>query len=120
MTWDQSADVVVVGFGAAGAAASIEAAAGGADVIALDRYEGGGASTISGGVVYAGGGTSIQSRVGVEDSPAQMYAYLAKEVGDAVSPATLRRFCEESPAGRSQPRPARLGRELFRRPVRLS
>lgn len=98
MTWDLSTDVVVVGFGAAGAAASIEAAAGGADVLALDRYEGGGTSTISGGVVYAGGGTSIQKRAGIEDSPDQMYAYLEKEVGDAVSPATLRRFCEDSPA----------------------
>jgi len=98
VTWDLSTDVVVVGFGAAGAAASIEAAAGGADVLALDRYEGGGTSTISGGVVYAGGGTSIQRRAGIEDSPDQMYAYLEKEVGDAVSPATLRRFCEDSPA----------------------
>ncbi|WP_186629601.1 FAD-binding protein [Rhodococcus sp. BP22] len=97
MSWDLRADVVVVGFGVAGAAAALEAVAAGSSVIALDRYAGGGASTISGGVVYAGGGTSIQGQAGVEDSPEQMFAYLTKEVGDAVSPATLRKFCDQSP-----------------------
>lgn len=98
MSWDLHADVVVVGFGVAGAAAALEAVDAGSSVIALDRYAGGGASTISGGVVYAGGGTSVQGQAGVEDSPEQMFAYLAKEVGDAVSPATLWKFCDQSPA----------------------
>ncbi|MGB3372940.1 MAG: FAD-dependent oxidoreductase, partial [Rhodococcus sp. (in: high G+C Gram-positive bacteria)] len=97
MTWDLHADVVVVGFGAAGAAASIQARESGAEVIALDRYSGGGASALSGGVVYAGGGTSVQDLAGVSDSVEHMFEYLRKEVGDAVSTATLRRFCEESP-----------------------
>ncbi|MGB7239728.1 MAG: FAD-dependent oxidoreductase, partial [Rhodococcus sp. (in: high G+C Gram-positive bacteria)] len=97
MTWDLHADVVVVGFGAAGAAASIQARESGAEVIALDRYTGGGASALSGGVVYAGGGTSVQDLAGVSDSVEHMFEYLRKEVGDAVSTATLRRFCEESP-----------------------
>lgn len=97
MTWDLHADVVVVGFGAAGAAASIQARESGAEVIALDRYAGGGASALSGGVVYAGGGTSVQDLAGVRDSVEHMFEYLQKEVGDAVSTATLRRFCEESP-----------------------
>ena len=55
--WSDSADVVVVGWGAAGACAAIEVRAAGASVIVLDRFGGGGASTLSGGVVYAGGGT---------------------------------------------------------------
>jgi 3-oxo-5alpha-steroid 4-dehydrogenase len=90
------ADVVVVGFGAAGACAAIEAARAGADVVLVDRFGGGGASALSGGVVYAGGGTSIQRAAGVEDSPEGMYAYLSREVAGAVSPATLRRFCDGS------------------------
>lgn len=98
MSWDLSADVVVVGAGVAGAAAAIEALDAGADVIALERFGGGGTSTISGGIVYAGGGTAVQREAGVEDTVDAMYAYLAREVGDAVRPATLRRFCEESPA----------------------
>ncbi len=98
MTWDLSADVVVVGYGAAGVSAALEARASGADVLALDRFNGGGATRISGGVVYAGGGTSVQRSAGVTDSPEAMLAYLRMEVGDAVSDTTLRRFVADSPA----------------------
>jgi 3-oxo-5alpha-steroid 4-dehydrogenase len=90
-------DVVIVGFGAAGASAAIEAADAGAKVLVLDRGYGGGASALSGGVVYAGGGTSIQKEAGVHDTPENMYNYLRQEVGDVVSNKTLRRFCETSP-----------------------
>lgn len=95
-TWDGRADVVVVGFGGAGACAAIEAAEAGADVLVLDRFTGGGATAVSGGVVYAGGGTVVQQAAGVADSPAELFAYLRQEVGDAVSEPTLRRFCDES------------------------
>jgi 3-oxo-5alpha-steroid 4-dehydrogenase len=90
--------VVVVGFGAAGACAALEAAEAGADVVVLDRFCGGGATALSGGVVYAGGGTAQQQAAGVSDSPEAMFGYLSLEVGDAVSPATLREFCTGSPA----------------------
>jgi 3-oxo-5alpha-steroid 4-dehydrogenase len=90
------ADVVVVGFGAAGACAAIEAARAGADVLVCDRFDGGGASALSGGVVYAGGGTTPQRAAGVTDTPDAMFGYLSREVGDAVTPATLRRFCDGS------------------------
>lgn len=96
--WDDSTDVVVVGFGGAGACAAIEAARAGAAVLALDRFTGGGATAVSGGVVYAGGGTSTQRAAGVEDTEAAMFDYLSQEVGDVVRPETLRRFCAESPA----------------------
>ncbi len=96
--WDDECDVMVVGFGAAGACAAIEAARAGAKTIATDRFEGGGASAKSGGVVYAGGGTRHQKDAGYDDSPEAMYEYLSREVGDAVSPATLRAFCEQSVA----------------------
>ncbi|NMM83082.1 23S rRNA methyltransferase [Rhodococcus sp. SRB_17] len=98
MTWDTSVDVLVVGFGVAGASAALEAVAAGSSVMAIDRALGGGASTISGGVVYAGGGTSVQQEAGIDDSPEAMLAYLEREVGDAVAPETLRRFVDESPA----------------------
>lgn len=91
------ADVVIVGFGVAGASAAIEAARQGADVLVLDRFAGGGASALSGGVVYAGGGTEQQRAAGIADSPDEMYAYLKLEVADAVSDATLRAFCAGSP-----------------------
>ncbi|MBP2185935.1 FAD-binding protein [Amycolatopsis magusensis] len=88
--------VLVVGFGAAGACAALEAAEAGADVLVLDRFEGGGATTLSGGIVYAGGGTAQQRDAGVTDSVDAMHAYLRLEVGDVVSERALRSFCEGS------------------------
>ncbi|HVV08104.1 FAD-binding protein [Amycolatopsis sp.] len=91
-------DVVIVGYGAAGASAAIEAADAGARVLVLDRGYGGGATALSGGVVYAGGGTPYQRAAGVEDSPEEMYNYLRQEVDGMVGDKTVRRFCETSPA----------------------
>jgi FAD binding domain len=92
--WDVEADVVVVGFGAAGACAALEAASAGGSVLVLDRFGGGGATALSGGVVYAGGGTPQQRAAGVTDSPGAMFGYLRTEVGDAVPTPTLREFCD--------------------------
>ena len=61
---EQEFDVIVVGFGAAGATAAIEAAGRGARVLVIDRAYGGGASALSGGIVYAGGGTPVQRAEG--------------------------------------------------------
>jgi 3-oxo-5alpha-steroid 4-dehydrogenase len=96
LVWDSEADVIVVGFGGAGACAALEAARTGASVVVLDRFAGGGSTKMSGGVVYAGGGTYVQRLAGVADSVDDMVAYLRQEVGDVVSPALLRSFCESS------------------------
>lgn len=95
--WAESFDVVVCGFGGAGACAALEASAAGARVLVLERFEGGGATRRSGGVIYAGGGTAVQQQAGVVDTPAAMHAYLAEETRGAVSDEALWRFCEESP-----------------------
>jgi 3-oxo-5alpha-steroid 4-dehydrogenase len=95
---ETSYDVIVVGYGIAGVTAAIEAADAGARVLALDRGYGGGASALSGGVVYAGGGTRYQRAAGVTDTPDNMARYLRQETRGVVSEATLRRFCETSPA----------------------
>ncbi|MGY0499953.1 FAD-binding protein [Nocardia sp. FBN12] len=97
-TWDDAADVVVVGYGGAGVAAALAARESGAEVLAVDRYLGGGATALSGGIVYAGGGTWVQRAAGIDDDVDNMLAYLQAEVGDAVSASTLRRFCEGSAA----------------------
>ena len=89
-------DVVVVGYGMAGVTAAIEAAEAGSRVLVLDRGYGGGASALSGGVVYAGGGTRYQRAAGLNDTPENMFNYLRQEVRGVVSDATLRRFCETS------------------------
>ncbi|MFC4853668.1 FAD-binding protein [Actinophytocola glycyrrhizae] len=93
---DRDVDVVVVGFGGAGACAALEAARSGASVLAVDRFTGGGATAMSGGIVYAGGGTSVQKAAGVVDTVDDMVAYLRQETGDVVSEETLREFCATS------------------------
>ncbi|WP_223503382.1 FAD-binding protein [Pseudomonas sp. BF-R-24] len=96
LPWDDRCDLLIVGFGGAGACAAIEASTRGLSVLALDRFEGGGATALSGGVVYAGGGTSYQRQAGYEDTSEAMFNYLRQEVGEAVSHATLRNFCDGS------------------------
>jgi 3-oxo-5alpha-steroid 4-dehydrogenase len=97
-SWDITVDVAVVGFGGAGAAAAIEARDQGASVAVVERFNGGGSTKISGGIVYAGGGTAIQQEAGITDSPENMFNYLVRETGDAVCEKTLRQFCESSAA----------------------
>lgn len=95
-TWDQTTDLAIAGFGGAGASAALEAQEQGLDVIVLDRFSGGGATAISGGIFYAGGGTPIQKQLGIEDTPDNMFNYLKLEVQGAVSDDTLKKFCDES------------------------
>jgi succinate dehydrogenase/fumarate reductase flavoprotein subunit len=95
--WDREADVVVVGFGAAGACAALEAAAAGADVLVLERASGGGGtSALSTGQIYLGGGTAIQRTCGFEDSPEEMFKYLMASCGPGPDEAKIRLFCDRS------------------------
>lgn len=96
LKWDAQCEVLVLGWGAAGACAALQARAEGADVLVADRFTGGGASAKSGGVVYAGGGTRQQRAAGFSDSPEAMFDYLKHETQGVVSDDTLRRFCNDS------------------------
>ncbi|WP_067440159.1 FAD-dependent oxidoreductase [Nocardioides jensenii] len=90
-------DVVVVGFGCAGAAAAQEAAAAGASVVLLERASGaGGSSAQSGGELYLGGGTAVQRACGFEDSADNMFAYLSAALGPHADLEKLRLYCEGS------------------------
>lgn len=87
------ADVLVVGFGCAGACAAHEAAAAGADVLVLERASGaGGTSSLSGGELYLGGGTALQRQSGVEDTPGAMADFLRAALGPAVDEAKLQAY----------------------------
>lgn len=94
--WHDQADVLVVGFGGAGATAAIKARDDGASVIAFDRYDGGGASQQSGGIVYLGGSTPTQQAAGVEDDTEEMFKYLKLETQGVIKDETLKRFCDNS------------------------
>jgi 3-oxo-5alpha-steroid 4-dehydrogenase len=75
--WHFETDVAVVGFGAAGACAAIEAAGAGAQVMLFERASGsGGASALSGGEIYVGGGTDAQVAAGFADTVEDFTAYL--------------------------------------------
>ncbi|MEN3538033.1 FAD-dependent oxidoreductase [Microbispora sp. ZYX-F-249] len=90
-------DVLVVGFGCAGAAAAYEAATAGADVLVLERAGGpGGSSAMSGGELYLGGGTAVQRACGFEDDPDNMFAYLAAALGPHADAEKLRLYCDGS------------------------
>ena len=76
--WDITTDVLVVGSGAAGVSAAIEARRAGAAVLLVESLsQFGGASAISGGVVYCGGGTALQRALGFDDSAEEMYNFLS-------------------------------------------
>jgi succinate dehydrogenase/fumarate reductase flavoprotein subunit len=97
--WHLEADVVVVGFGCAGAAAAIEATAAGADTLILERAAGGGGtSALSGGLIYLGGGTAVQRACGYADTSEEMYKFLMAACGPGPDEAKIRLFCDESVA----------------------
>ena len=90
-------DVIVAGFGGAGASAALEARQAGAEVIVLERSSGGGGSTqMSACEMYLGGsgGTRLQRDLGIEDSTENFYHYLKACFGDNCDEERLRLFCE--------------------------
>ena len=96
--FDETVDVVVVGLGAAGASAVVGARQAGADVLAVERSGGpGGTSAHSGGLIYLGGGTALQSACGFQDSPENMAAFLRAALGPGVDDDRVDAYCEGSP-----------------------
>ncbi|MGW5107006.1 FAD-dependent oxidoreductase [Nocardia sp. NPDC004123] len=95
--YDIETDVLVVGYGAAGASAAYEAAYAGARVLVVDRSGGpGGASAMSGGEIYLGGGTPIQVACGYDDTPEAMAAFLKAALGAGADAAKIDEYCAGS------------------------
>ena len=98
-TWDDEADVVIVGYGIAGAAAAVEASAAGADVLVVERTGGwGGAAAMAGGFIYLGGGTDLQKACGFDDSVENMAAFLKVAMGPGADAARIDDYCTGSVA----------------------
>ncbi|ORA82554.1 flavoprotein [Mycolicibacter kumamotonensis] len=97
--WDHEADVVIAGFGVAGAAAAVEAARAGADVLVLERTGSwGGAAAMAGGFIYLGGGTPLQAACGFEDSVENMAAFLNAAMGPGADESRIADYCAGSVA----------------------
>lgn len=96
-TCEHVTDVIVCGFGGAGASAALEAKAAGAEVLVLEKYSGGGGSTLlSACEMYLGGsgGTRLQRDLGIEDSSENMSAYLMACFGEVADKARVKAFVD--------------------------
>jgi len=72
--WDREADVVVIGSGATGMPAAIIAREAGSSVLVIEaEADIGGHAICSGANIPLGGGTSIQKKAGINDSPDLVY-----------------------------------------------
>lgn len=97
--WDFDLEVVVVGFGAAGASAAIEAATTGARVGLFEAASGsGGTSALSGGYLYFGGsgGTPAQRDNGFVDTTKDFFRYMMMAGGPDADEERVRLYAEHA------------------------
>lgn len=92
--WHDEADVVVVGYGHAGAAAALGALESTPDVLVLER--GGGSEGTCGGILYLGGGTPMQEAMGWTDTAENMATFLRASLGPGVDEGKLQAYCRGS------------------------
>jgi fumarate reductase flavoprotein subunit len=95
--WDYETDVIVVGAGAAGLMAAMQAHDAGVQVLVLEKentpYSS--SSAICGGSIAAAG-TSLQKEQGIEDSPELFFTDVMKEAEYTNDEELLRLFAEHS------------------------
>ncbi|WP_169729263.1 FAD-dependent oxidoreductase [Solimonas soli] len=97
--WDATSEVLIIGSGAGGIAAAIEARRAGAQALVLEKFQvPGGSSSLSGGVCYCGGGTALQKALGFEDTVEAMYDYIVAASGLHASIDKAQVYCENSVA----------------------
>ena len=76
ITWEETADVIICGYGAAGASAAIEAADNGASVLIVEKAALPGGSMARCGGAIMGGGTKIQAELGVNDTTDSLFEWV--------------------------------------------
>ena len=96
--WDDEADVLVIGFGAAGSCAAIEAADNNASVLVLERASGVCGTTCQAtGHFYLGGGTRPQLANDIQDSAQDMFDYMMANTPEPEE-EKIRLYCDNSVA----------------------
>jgi len=99
--FDLETDVAIVGFGAAGACAAIEARQAGADVVVFEvAAAAGGSAALSGGEFYLGGsgGTPVQQAAGFRDETEDFFRYLMLAGGPGADEARVRLYAGNAAA----------------------
>ncbi len=95
--WDFESEVIVVGFGSAGACAAIEAAEAGAGVRLFEVASGhGGTSAMAGGDIYlgGGGGTPAQIENGFRDETEDFFRYMMMAGGPDADEERVRLYAD--------------------------
>ena len=96
-SWDVEADVVVIGSGAAGLTAALAAHDGGAKVVVLEKAPTvGGASAVSGGVVWVPNNHHM-TEVGISDSRDDAVGYVKRLSDGRSDPALIETFLDTAP-----------------------
>ncbi len=95
--WNIETDVVIIGFGIAGACAAIDARLAGAEVAIFEvAAAAGGSAQLSGGEFYLGGGTDAQRAAGFDDPVENFRAYLMMAGGPGVDEARVDLYASHS------------------------
>ncbi|ODP38428.1 FAD-dependent oxidoreductase [Sphingomonas turrisvirgatae] len=95
--WDQEADLVIIGSGAAGMSAAIVAAASGLDALVLEKTDLiGGSTAISGGVVWVPGNRGM-AEAGAPDPPGAALRYLEQVIGPGMRRDMVEAYVRASP-----------------------
>lgn len=100
-TFDLETDIAIVGFGAAGACAAIEARLAGVEVEIFEvAAAAGGSAALSGGEFYLGGsgGTPVQQAAGFRDETDDFFRYLMLAGGPGADEARVRLYAENAVA----------------------
>jgi len=98
-SWDFESDVVIIGFGAAGASVAIGALSAGADATLFEVASGsGGTSAMAGGDIYLGGngGTPAQRANGFDDTTEDFFRYMMMAGGPDADEERTRLYAENA------------------------